>query len=257
MISAEPNSFSTTAIIAAARSWKIAPRLLRRPRPAARSIDQDLAAVLEALSLALLGNLLAAVLVSAWPPKLLDPNWQLGLIQNLINNGSLALLGALLTHLATHFHQGSDRLRARHFAFRRWALAAALGFLMQIPLQLSAGWKLYRTVDTNSQQQISQSASKLTELRQAVTNATSTQEIQAKMQQLLGSEVRLTPTLLRTPINQLRQELLVGLDQASNGLEQRIEAQSSLNPDGLIKESTRTPSRHCSKRPASPSSQVS
>jgi len=215
------------------------PRVLRRPRPAARNIDPDLAAVLEALSLALLGIFLAAVLVSAWPPKLLDPNWQLGLIQNLINNGSLALLGALLTQLATHFHQGSDRLRARHFAFRRWALAASLGFLLLIPLQLSAGWKLYRTVDTNSQQQISQSASKLSELRQAITTTTSTQEIQAKMQQLLGNKVRLTPTQLRTPINQLRQELLVGLDQASNGLQQRIEAQSSFNPDGLIKESTR------------------
>ncbi len=194
---------------------------------------------MEALSLALLGIFLAAVLVSAWPPKLLDPNWQLGLIQNLINNGSLALIGALLTHLAMAFHPGSDRLRARHIAFRRWALAASLGFLLLIPLQLSAGWKLYRTVDGNSQQQISQSAKQLTALRQAITTATSTQEIQAKMQTLLGNKVRLTPTQLRTPINQLRQELLIGLDQASNGLQQRIEAQSSFNPDGLIKESTR------------------
>jgi hypothetical protein len=142
---------------------------------------------LEALSLALLGIFLAAVLVSAWPPKLLDPNWQLGLIQNLINNGSLALIGALLTHLAMAFHPGSDRLRARHIAYRRWALAAALGFLMLIPLQVSAGWKLYRTVDGNSQQQISQSAKQLTALRQAITTATSTQEIQAKMQKMLGN----------------------------------------------------------------------
>jgi hypothetical protein len=210
-----------------------------RPRPAARSIDPDLAAVLEALSLVLLGIFLASVLVSAWPPKLQDPNWQLGLIQNLINNGSLALMGALLTHLVIAFHPGSDRLRARHIAFSRWALAAALGFLMLIPLQVSAGWKLYRTFDGNSQQQISQSAKQLTALRQAITTATSTQEIQAKMQKLLGNKVRLTPTQLSTPINQLRQELLIGLDQASNGLQQRIEAQSSFNPDGLIKESIR------------------
>jgi hypothetical protein len=32
---------------------------------------------------------------------------------------------------------------------------------------------------------------------------------------------------------------LIGLDQASNGLQQRIDAQSSFNPNGLIKESTR------------------
>jgi hypothetical protein len=136
---------------------------------------------LEALSLALLGIFLATVLVSAWPPKLLDPQWQLSLIGILINNGSMALVGALLTHLAMAFNPGSDRLRARHIAFRRWALAASLGFLLLIPLQLSAGWKLYRTVDGNSQQQISQSAKQLTALRQAITTATSTQEIQAKM----------------------------------------------------------------------------
>jgi hypothetical protein len=48
------------------------------------------------------------------------------------------------------FYPGSDRLRARHIAFRRWALAASLGFLLLIPLQLSAGWKLHPTVDGNS-----------------------------------------------------------------------------------------------------------
>jgi hypothetical protein len=52
---------------------------------------------LEALSLVLLGIFLVSVLVSAWPPKLLDPQWQLSFIGNLINNGSLALVGALLT----------------------------------------------------------------------------------------------------------------------------------------------------------------
>ena len=81
-------------------SGRLPRRLLRRTGPAAKAIDPGLAAVLGALSLALLGIFLAAVLVPAWPPKLLDPQWQLGLIQNLINNGSLALVGALLTHLA-------------------------------------------------------------------------------------------------------------------------------------------------------------
>ena len=187
-------------------------RLQRRTRPAGITINPDLAAVLEALPLALLGIFLASVLVSGWPLKLLDPQWKLGLIGNLINTASLALVGALLTHLAIAFHPGSDRLRARHIAFRRWALAASLGFLLLIPLQMSAGWKLYRALGSNSQQQISQSAKQLTALRLAITTATRTQEIQAKMQKLLANKVRLTPTQLRTPINQLRQELLIGLD---------------------------------------------
>jgi hypothetical protein len=104
---------------------------------------------------------------------------------------------------------------------------------------MSASWNLYRTVDGKSQQQISQSAKQLTALRQAITTATSTPEIEAKLQALLGNKAPLSPTQLRTPINQLRQELLTGLDQASNGLQQRIAAQSSFNPNGLIKETIR------------------
>jgi hypothetical protein len=77
---------------------------LRRAGPAANIITADLAAVLEALSLVLLGIFRVSVLVSAWPPKLLDPQWQLGFIGNLINNGSLVLVGDLLTQ------QGHDLL---------------------------------------------------------------------------------------------------------------------------------------------------
>ena len=208
-------------------------RILRRTRPTAITVNPDLAAVLEFLSLALLGIFLAAVLMSALSPKLLDPRWQLDLIQNLINNGSLALVGALLTHLAIAFHPGSDRLRARYNAFRRWALAASIGFLLLIPLQMSASWKIYRTVVGQSQQN-SQSAKQLSELRQAITTATSTQEIEVKLQKLLRNRAPLSPTQLRTPINQLRQELLNELNEASTGLQQRIEAQYSFNPSGLL-----------------------
>ena len=201
--------------------------------------DSSLAGVLEALSLALLGIFLATVVVGAWPPKILDPQWQLSFSAGLINNASLALVGALLTPLALAFHPGSDRLRSRRNAFRRWALAAAIGFLLLIPLQASAGWRLYRSVTSNAERQISQSARKLTELRQAIATATSPQELQAKLNQLVGTNAGLSPTQLRTPFDQLRQDLLTGADQALNRLQQRIEAQSSLKPDRLIKETIR------------------
>jgi len=198
-----------------------------------------LAGVFEALSLALLGIFLATVIVRAWPPKILDPQWQLAFSADLINNGSLALMGALLTPLALAFHPGSDRLRARRNAFRSWALAAAIGFLLLIPLQASAGWRLYRTISSNAEQQSSQSARKLADIRQAIAAATSTQEIQVRLQKLTGNNAGLSPTQLRTPIDQLRQELLAGADQAANRLQQRIEAQSSFKPDRLIKETIR------------------
>ena len=187
----------------------------------------------------MLGVFLATVVVRAWPLKILDSQWQLGFAAELINSASLALVGALLIPLALAFHPGSDRLRARRNAFRRLALAAAIGFLLLIPLQAFAGWRLYRTVTSNAEQQTSQSARKLAELRQAIDTATSPQEIQAKINQLVGPSAGLTPTQLRTPINQLRQELLAGADQAANRLQQRIEAQASYKPDRLFKETAR------------------
>ena len=208
--------------------------------PARTNADPSLAGIFEAISLALLGIFLAAVLVNACPPKLLDPQWQLALTADLINNGSLALVGALLTPLALAYDRGSKRLRTRRKAFRRWALAAAIGFLLLIPLQLSAGWRLYRTVTGNAEQQRSQSAEKLAELRQAIATATSTQEIQARLKQLAGNNASLTPTQLNTPINQLRQDLLAGADQVANRLQQSIvQAQSSFKPNRLIKETIR------------------
>ena len=207
--------------------------------PTPITTDSSFAAVLEALSLALLGIFLVTVVAGAWPPKILDPQWQFGFSAELINNSSLALVGALLTPLALAFNPGSQRLRARRNAFRRLALAAAIGFLLLIPLQASAGWRLYRTVTTNAEQQSSQSARKLAEIRQAIATATSPQEIQAKLSQVVGTNAGLTPTQLRTPINQLRQELLSQADQAANRLQQRIEAQSSFKPDRLIKETIR------------------
>lgn len=196
--------------------------------------DPSLAGVLEALSLALLGLFVAAVLVSAWPAKILDPQWQLGLTADLINNGSLALVGAVLTPLALAFHPGSHRLRAR-----RWALGASIGFLLLIPLQATAGWNLYRMVNNKAEQQSIQEAQKVDEFRQSMATATNIQEIQTRLNQFAGNNADLTPTQLRTPIDQLRQELLAQADQAAYRLQLRIQAQASFKPDRLIKETIR------------------
>lgn len=211
----------------------------KSPTPSSISTDPSLAGVLEAISLALLGIFLATVVIRAWPIRILDAQWQLGLAADLINNASLALVGALLTSLALAFDPGRDRLRGRRNAFRRLALAAAIGFLLLIPLQAFAGWNLYRTVTSNAEQQISRSARRLTEVRQAITTATTPQEMQTKLNQLVGNNGGLTPTQLRTPIDQLRRELLAGADQAANRLQQRIEAQASFKPDRLLKETLR------------------
>jgi hypothetical protein len=58
--------------------------------------NPGLARLLAALSIVLLVVFLAAVLSTALPPKLLDPQGQLPLAAALINSASLALMGSLL-----------------------------------------------------------------------------------------------------------------------------------------------------------------
>lgn len=140
--------------------------------PTAIAPNPALARLLAVLSIVLLVVFLAAVLTTALPPKLLDPQWQLQLIAVLVNSASMALIGALLLPLAVGFHPDNQRLLARRNACRRWALAAAIGFLLLLPLQAYAAWSFHSTVTGNQQQQTSQASQKLADLRQAINSAT-------------------------------------------------------------------------------------
>ncbi len=198
-----------------------------------------LARLLAVLSIVLLVVFLASVLSTALPPRLLDPQWQLALVAALINSAYLALMGALLLPLAVWVDPGNQRLRARRNALRRWALAAALGFLLLVPLQGLAGWRLYSTVKGSRQEQLSQASQKLADLRQAISSATSHQQLQARVQLLFGPNAGLSPSERRTPIGELRPMLLARAEQASRQLMQQIEAQAAIKPDQLLKESLR------------------
>jgi len=198
-----------------------------------------LARLLAALSIVLVMVFLASVLTTALPPKLLDPQWQLQFATTLISYATLALVGALLLPLAVWVDPDNQRLRARRNALRRWALAAAVGFLLLVPLQGWAGWRFYSTATSNQQRQLSQASQKLADLRQAISSATSHQELQARVQQLFGPNAGLSPAEQRTPIGELRPMLLARAEQASRQLTQQVEAQAAIKPDQLLKESLR------------------
>ncbi len=208
------------------------------PTPAI-SPNPTLARLLATLSIVLLVVFLAAVLTTALPPRLLDPQWQLQVIAALVNNASLALIGALLLPLAVWVDPDNQLLRARRNACRRWALAAAIGFLLLIPLQGLAGWRVYSTVTGSRQQQISQSTQRLDDLRQAIRSATSHQELQDGVEKLFGPNAGLSPAELRTPMSELRNMLLARAEQASRQLMQQVEAQAAIKPDQLVKETLR------------------
>ncbi|MCT0207923.1 HpsJ family protein [Synechococcus sp. CS-1332] len=207
--------------------------------PPAAVLSASRPRLLEALSIVLVVVFLAAVLTTALPPRLLDPQWQLGFTETLINNASLALIGALLLPLAGWFDPAHKRLRALWKAIHRCALAASLGFLLLVPLQGYAGWTFYSTVTASQQQQTSQASQKLADLRQAIATATTHDELQVRVRKLFGQNAGLSPAEFRTPMAVLRPMLLARAQQASNQLMQRVEAQAAMKPDRLVKETIR------------------
>ncbi|MBD2550904.1 hypothetical protein H6G65_15190 [Microcystis elabens FACHB-917] len=198
-----------------------------------------LARLLAALSIVLLVVFLANVLTTVLPPKLLDPPWQIGFTTTVINNAALALMGALLLPLARWVDPGNQRMRELWRAFRRSALAASLGFVLLVPLQGYAGWSFYRTVTNSQEQQTTQASQKLADLRQAITTATTHEELQARVRKLFGKNAGLSPAELRTPMPELRNMLLARAEQAANQLMRRIEAQAAVKPDQLVRETIR------------------
>lgn len=198
-----------------------------------------LSRLLATLSLVLLVVFVAAVVTTAVPPRLLDPSWQLAVIAAIITNASLALVGTLMLPLALGFDPINPRLRARWNAFRRWALPVALGFLLLIPLQGYAAWRLQRTVTAALDQQTTQTSKQFFELRQAINAATTHEELQTQLKKLFGRNAGLSPAELRMPMAELRTMLQARAEQASNRLMQQIEAQAGMKPTLPLKETIR------------------
>jgi len=191
------------------------------------------------MSTALLVVFMAAVIFTALPPRLLDSEWQLGVIAALINNGAIALLGFLLVPLAVWIDPESRRLKARAIAFRRWSAAAALGFLLLAPLQGFAAWQVQRTTDLTRTREINQATRQFAQLREVITTSISSQELSARVQALPGGSDLVPATDLSKPLPQLKQELLAGLEQGENQLRRRRLEAPALRPGPPLKESLR------------------
>ncbi|MFM7361856.1 MAG: hypothetical protein ACKO25_08545 [Cyanobium sp.] len=180
---------------------------------------------------------IAVVVATVLPPRLFDPAWQLRWSATLINNGTIALLGLVLIWLAPLFHPSSGRIRARRDFVASWALAAVIGYPLLIPLQGYALWRGIGAADGVRSQQLNIARERVQKLRTAVREATSTAQLQARLQALQGPS--LPPADLSRPIESLRPQILAGLDTAEAGVRQRL---GRLPPDRLwqlIQESLR------------------
>jgi hypothetical protein len=152
---------------------------------------------------------LAAVL---FPLQLLDPAWQWQISNALINAAPIPLLALTLLLIACHLDPSDPLLRQRQRLFRQLAVAASLGFLLLLPLQLSAGLRQQNAVGSAQMQRFVGAEKRLAQLRQLMARARSNTELNTSLLKLSGPV--LSPADLNQPLPLLKAQVNAVFDQA-------------------------------------------
>lgn len=147
-----------------------------------------------------------------FPIQLLNPAWQWRLATTLINGAFLPLLSLALLQIAVALSPSDALLRRRQRLFRLLAVAAAVGFLLLLPLQLSAGLRQHNAMGSAQQQRLNGAERRLNELRKVTAAASSTTELNTRLQRLNGPV--LGPADLAHPLPLLKAQVSAVLDQA-------------------------------------------
>ena len=192
------------------------------------------------VALALLVVFAASVLNGALPPRLLDPRWLQGLIQVLLSQGFLPLIALVLLELAVVLNPDSSRLRRRGDRFSRLALVAALGFALLIPLQLAATWGSLNQLVSGQNQQRLQGQAVIGQLRQAISGATSHQDLARRLAALpIPQRGSSSPADLALPFPQRQRNLLEGLARSERQLTSAVATAAPIPWPALIEAALR------------------
>jgi len=192
------------------------------------------------VALALLVVIAASVLNGALPPRLLDPRWLQGLIQVLLSQGFLPLIALVLLELAVVLNPDSSRLRRRGDRFSRLALVAALGFALLIPLQLAATWGSLNQLVSGQNQQRLQGHAVIGQLRQAISGATSHQDLARRLAALpIPQRGSSSPADLALPFPQRQRNLLEGLARSERQLTSAVATAAPIPWPALIEAALR------------------
>jgi hypothetical protein len=179
--------------------------------------------------------LFASVVAAAlFPLQLLDPAWQLRLAGTLINGAAFPLLGLALLQIAAELGPHDPQLNNRARLCSELAVAAALGFLLLLPLQTIAGLRTSRTVNNAQAARIQGAEAKLKALRQVVIGATSNADLNQQLQKLSGPV--LGPADIAQPLPLLKAQVAAVLDQAALQIKREREASQPRTPLLLLPE---------------------
>jgi hypothetical protein len=161
--------------------------------------------LLEGSSLALFLIFLARLLPLFIGFRPLSPAWQNQFLTMLVSDGLFAFLGFVFIHFAVFVQPRNNPLKRRLRMVRHLAVIPVVGYLLLIPLQLTNSFGDLSRARSEKMQYLERSTH-LSEVREAVQNASSANDMNVRLQSL--SEPALTADQLKMRLPELRRTLL-------------------------------------------------
>ena len=155
--------------------------------------------------------------------RLADRQWQLGVLANLVANGSWILIGLVLLHLASMLEPRNRALSQRLMLWRRLAALAAVGYLLIAPLQVTITWLGVDASRNERERLISNSKTQLQSYRDALMGATNLNDLKERLGAIPGAPP-LPQQASLLPYAEVSERLLLQLEQAESRFRQRLES---------------------------------
>jgi hypothetical protein len=159
------------------------------------------------------------VLRSALPLQILNIVWQIQLSTSVVEFAPIAVLGVVLVSLASFFDQGNEDLGGAQRLVARLALIVSLGFFLLIPLRTYHIFAFQQTIGNVQDRQISQGLTRVKKIKEAVNQASSREDLQARLKSL--SAPPLPEALRQRELPQLKEGLLRSLNQVEAQFQKR------------------------------------
>jgi hypothetical protein len=164
----------------------------------------------------------AAVVLALFPLRLADRQWQLGVLANLVANGSWILIGLVLLHLASMLEPRNRALSQRLMLWRRLAALAAVVYLLIAPLQVTITWLGVDASRNERERLISNSETQLQSYRDALMGSTNLTDLKERLGAIPGAPP-LPKQASLLPYAEVREPLLLQVEQAESRFRQRLE----------------------------------
>ncbi len=179
---------------------------------------ETFADILQWVALALFIVFLAMLLAAMLPLEILDSRWQVRVISALLGNSSLPLIGVVLMIFANYLDDGLSPVGGNIRLLRRLAGFAAIGFLLLIPLQITAGNRLLNQQSGNEIGQLKV----LQRAADSIRSANNEADLKNALRQLPGAPSNLDRPL-GAPLPQVKAALISRLDPAVKRLQNQVE----------------------------------